>query len=102
MTNHICEIKELSITEDEQDFVFVVRADRFLHNMVRRIVGTLCNISHFDLPPQEIDRLLEEANPRQNMVFTAPACGLYLIDVKYPRELLDGRECYKYCDLLKR
>lgn len=102
VTNHICEIKELSVTEDEQDFVFVVRADRFLHNMVRRIVGTLCNISHFDLPPQEIDRLLEEANPRQNMVFTAPACGLYLIDVKYPRELLDGRVCYKYCDLLKR
>jgi tRNA pseudouridine38-40 synthase len=102
VTNHICEIKELSITEDEQDFIFIVRADRFLHNMVRRIVGTLANVSHFALEADTITRLLEERCSRQRLVLTAPACGLYLIDVKYPIELLDGRITYKYDDLLKR
>lgn len=99
--NHICELKELSITENEQDFTFIVRADRFLHNMVRRIVGTLANISHFDLPGVVIDQILAAKSPRQTLVFTAPACGLYLIEVKYPAELLDGRITYKFSDLLR-
>lgn len=94
--NHFCEIYELSITETEDSFHFMVRADRFLHNMVRRIVGTLVNIAHFDLPPNTIDRLLADECPRQNLVTTAPAEGLYLIGVKYPAELLDGRDTLKF------
>ena len=100
--NHVCELKELSISEDEHDFTFVFRADRFLHNMVRRIVGTLVNVSHFDLPPETIDHLLEQKCSRQRLVLTAPACGLFLIDVKYPAELLDGRPCYKFDELFVR
>lgn len=100
--NHICELVELSITEDAQDFTFLLRADRFLHNMVRRIVGTLANISHFDLPPETVAQLMAQCRPRQNLVFTVPACGLYLIDVKYPTELLDGRISTRFDDLLKR
>ncbi|MCK9556921.1 MAG: tRNA pseudouridine(38-40) synthase TruA [Candidatus Cloacimonetes bacterium] len=100
--NHICEIKEINITEDNDYFTFFIRADRFLHNMVRRIVGTLANISHFSLSPDTIDRLLAEQCPRQNLVTTAPAEGLYLVGVKYPSELLDGRSTCKFDDLIKR
>jgi len=87
--NHVCEIKEFSITETDDSFTFIVRADRFLHNMVRRMVGTLINISHFGLPADTIDKLFRDECPRQNLVFTAPAAGLYLVDVKYPADLLD-------------
>ncbi len=87
--NRICELKSLDITETEDSFIFHITADRFLHNMVRRIVGTLANISHFALPPETIDAILNDACPRQNLVTTAPASGLYLIDVKYPAHLLD-------------
>ncbi len=87
--NRICEIKILDITESEDSYQFIITADRFLHNMVRRIVGTLANISHFSLPPDTIDAILSDACPRQNLVTTAPASGLYLIDVKYPAHLLD-------------
>jgi tRNA pseudouridine38-40 synthase len=87
--NRICEIKILKITESEDSFQFIITADRFLHNMVRRIVGTLANISHFSLAPDIIDAILSDACPRQNLVTTAPASGLYLIDVKYPAHLLD-------------
>lgn len=100
--NHTCDLKEISISETEDSFTFIVRADRFLHNMVRRIVGTLANISHFDLPPETIDKLLADQCPKQNLVTTAPACGLYLIGVKYPDELLDGRPTCKYDDIRKR
>lgn len=100
--NHVCDLKELSISEDEFNFTFHVRADRFLHNMVRRIVGTLANVSHFDLPATTIDKLLADQCPRQNLVTTAPAAGLYLVSVKYPTELLDGRPTYKFDDLRKR
>lgn len=91
--NRICYVKSLLITETEEHFEFLITADRFLHNMVRRIVGTLANISHFALPPETIDAILEDACPRQNLVTTAPASGLYLIDVKYPVSLLDESTC---------
>jgi len=87
--NRICDVKLLEISETEDSFIFHIIADRFLHNMVRRIVGTLANISHFGLPPATIDAILSDACPRQNLVTTAPASGLYLIDVKYPASLLD-------------
>lgn len=96
--NHYCDVKELSIVEDSTYFTFTIRADRFLHNMVRRIVGTLANVSHFDLPPATIDKLLAEECPRQNLVSTVPANGLYLIDVKYPSELLDQSSGIKNSD----
>ncbi len=100
--NHICEIKELCITEEEDAFIITVRADRFLHHMVRRIVGTLAYISHFDLPADTIDKILEGVCPRQNLVCTAPAQGLFLIGVKYPPELLDGKATYKFSDIKRR
>ncbi|HHV36780.1 MAG TPA: tRNA pseudouridine(38-40) synthase TruA [Candidatus Cloacimonetes bacterium] len=100
--NHICEIKEISIAETDDSYIFDIRADRFLHNMVRRIVGTLCNISHFDLPENTTAEILADRCPKQNIVTTAPPEGLYLVDVKYPAELIEGRETYKYEELLKR
>jgi tRNA pseudouridine38-40 synthase len=100
--NHFCELKELSIQEDEASYIFTIRADRFLHNMVRRIVGTLANISHFDLPAETILKLIADECPRQNLVTTAPPEGLYLIGVKYPAELLDGRATCKFDDTRKR
>lgn len=100
--NHFCELKELNIQEDEASYIFTIRADRFLHNMVRRIVGTLANISHFDLPAETILKLIADECPRQNLVTTAPPEGLYLIGVKYPAELLDGRATCKFDDTRKR
>lgn len=87
--NRICEITKLEITETEDSYLFEVVADRFLHNMVRRIVGTLANVSHFSLPASVVQDILLDRCPRQNLVTTAPASGLYLIDVKYPAEFLD-------------
>ncbi|MDI9529623.1 MAG: tRNA pseudouridine(38-40) synthase TruA [Candidatus Cloacimonadota bacterium] len=87
--NHICTLSKLDIYEWRDLVRFDITADRFLHNMVRRIVGTLVNLSHFDLGPQELLNILAEKNPRQRLVVTAPAQGLYLSGVRYPNLQLD-------------
>ncbi len=87
--NRMCELKVCDINEQTDYFSFDFVADRFLHNMVRRMVGTLANISHFNLPPETISDILKKKCPRQNLVITAPASGLYLMNVKYPDKFLD-------------
>jgi tRNA pseudouridine38-40 synthase len=88
--NHVCDLQELKIEDKGETIEFHLRADRFLHNMVRRIVGTLVNFSRMGLDRNELDRLLREENPRQRLVITAPASGLYLTHVRYPNLPLDG------------
>ncbi len=81
--NRICNLKELSLKEYDDHYAFELRADRFLHNMVRRIVGSLISISHKNLSPDYVQKWFDDASPRQNLVFTAPASGLYLLKVLY-------------------
>ncbi len=82
--DRICEVKEILFTGHEEYYELSIRADRFLHNMVRRIIGALVNISHLNLEPKIISAWLKEKNPRQKIIFTAPPQGLYLADVLYP------------------
>lgn len=89
--NHICEVKRLEIDEQPTHWEFTITADRFLHNMVRRIVGTLANTCTKDLAPEVIERILSEAEPKQTLVVPAPPGGLYLIDVKYPSHFFEPR-----------
>lgn len=82
--NRICDVKDIKILTHREDIVFLIRADRFLHNMMRRIVGTIVDISHCSLDPSVIAEILAEAQPRQKLGMPAPAEGLYLVEVKYP------------------
>ena len=60
-------------------------ADGFLYNMVRAIVGTLISIGTGRKPPEEIRRVIESMD-RGEAGTTAPAQGLYLVQVDYPAE----------------
>jgi tRNA U38,U39,U40 pseudouridine synthase TruA len=52
--------------------------------MVRRIVGTIINISSTNSNPNIITELLEAKTTKNSLIATAPPNGLYLIDVEYP------------------
>ena len=82
--NHICNISSFIIEEIKGKIFFQITADRFLHHMVRRIVGTMVNLSQRSLGVETLKQILEEQNARQKLVFTAPPQGLYLYNVQYP------------------
>lgn len=86
--NRICDLQRLELQDMGDHLVFEFTADRFLHNMVRRIVGTMLNLAAKDLPIQELKKIIDMQDPRQTLVETAPANGLYLTQVKYPEEKL--------------
>ncbi len=86
--NRVCEILRLDVVDRTDHYEFTITSDRFLHNMIRRIVGALVNVSHLNLDPGMISYWLEEANPIQRLIFTAPPQGLYFIEVKYPNVVI--------------
>ena len=65
-----------------------VHGQAFLHNMVRIIAGTLVEIGDGRRAPAAIDAALA-ARERRSAGITAPAQGLTLLEVRWPR-LADG------------
>jgi tRNA pseudouridine38-40 synthase len=63
-------------------FIFRITGNGFLHHMVRNIVGTLVEVGRGSLKVQDVPRILE-ARDRMAAGPTAPAHGLYLVDVAY-------------------
>ena len=59
-----------------------ISADGFLYNMVRIIVGTLCEVAYGRFSPDEIPDIIASKD-RSRAGMTAPADGLYLNSVKY-------------------
>lgn len=66
------------------DFVFVdIRANAFLHHMVRNIVGTLLEVGRGEKPVTWVTDLLAKQD-RTQAGMTAPADGLYFVNAFYP------------------
>lgn len=59
-----------------------VVADGFLYNMVRTIVGTLIEVGVGRWTSEDVQKILSSMD-RSNAGATAPACGLYLVQVDY-------------------
>jgi len=55
----------------------------FLYNMVRIMVGTLVDVGLGRRPPESVAALLQRPD-RRNAGPTAPACGLTLMEVRWP------------------
>ncbi|MGB5278607.1 MAG: tRNA pseudouridine(38-40) synthase TruA [Gammaproteobacteria bacterium] len=78
-------VESIDVTA-ESGFVYIdIRANAFLHHMVRNIVGSLLKVGCGDQPVAWIAELLA-LKDRNQAGPTAPAEGLYLVDVQYPPE----------------
>lgn len=64
------------------EFVYEVRGNGFLHHMVRNLVGTFLLVGKKTLSRQDVITILE-AKDRSAAGATAPACGLYMVNVEY-------------------
>ena len=67
-------------------YTFVVRGDGFLYKQVRSMVGFLIAVGKGNERPEAVRELLDAAAPRTARVETAPARGLFLWKVFYPRQ----------------
>lgn len=68
--------------EGEQ-MVFTIKADRFLRNMVRAIVGTLVDVGRGKLSIRDFEEIIL-AKDRSAAGMSMPAQALFLWDVEYP------------------
>ena len=78
-----CKITEAYFEEEKDGLVFTIKADRFLRNMVRAIVGTMVLVGKGDIAVADVAKIIESKN-RSNAGQSVPACGLYLVAVEYP------------------
>jgi tRNA pseudouridine38-40 synthase len=75
-------IHSLAVERRGDEIEFVVRANAFLHHMVRNIVGTLVYVGKGKRPPAWVKEVLEARN-RANAAPTFGPEGLYLEKVEY-------------------
>jgi tRNA pseudouridine38-40 synthase len=66
----------------EEELVYTVKGNGFLHHMVRNLVGTFVLAGKGTLKPEDIAGILAARN-RSAAGATAPASGLYLVSVEY-------------------
>lgn len=81
-----------ALDESAGEFICLeIEADGFLYNMVRTITGTLVNVGRGSWSPEEVRRVLE-AQDRKIAGGTAPACGLFMMQVNYNEANLAYRD----------
>jgi tRNA pseudouridine38-40 synthase len=66
-------------------YEFEVQADRFLHHMVRMLVGTMVDVALKRRAARDIGLLLEQGEGVRTSP-PAPAEGLYFVEAGYPEE----------------
>lgn len=82
VTHYQCSIRECAWTFTKDVLIFEITANRFLHGMVRAIVGTHIEMGRGKLRLDEFEQILK-AGDRITVPFSAPAHGLVLEEVVY-------------------
>lgn len=80
---NICRIMQAGWEETDEQLVFTIKADRFLRNMVRAIVGTLLDIGQKRIDLKQFQQIIESKN-RCNAGTSVPGNALFLCDIEYP------------------
>jgi tRNA pseudouridine38-40 synthase len=89
--NNVCRIKSAKWRQIGPLLAFEVRGNRFLHGMVRSLVGAMVNVATVakDTHPRNLtlERFTDiiQRSTNERVVFTAPPQGLYLVSVQYKK-----------------
>lgn len=68
----------------QEGFIFTIEADRFLHRMVRFLVGAMVEVALRRRAPDTVEHLLLQTNNRDASP-PAPPQGLYMMGARYPQ-----------------
>lgn len=84
--NHaIREMQKISVKRQADFVILDIKANAFLHHMVRNIMGTLMVIGRGEQPVEWMRTILQGLD-RKRAGMTASAAGLYLVNVEYPEK----------------
>ncbi len=75
-------IYESSWHREDDEIIYTVRGNGFLHHMVRNLVGTFLLVGKGTWKPEEITKIIA-AHDRSSAGPTAPASGLWMVGVEY-------------------
>ena len=78
-----CKILYAQWEQENDIIIFTVKADRFLHNMVRALVGTLIEAGLGKISKEQFVEIVYKRDRRAAGV-SVPATGLFLADIEYP------------------
>ncbi len=77
-----CNVEFANWEHLDNRFIFTIIANRFLHGMVRALVGTMVNVGRGHTAEEKFQKILDSKN-RQFAGQSAPAKGLFLNSVIY-------------------
>ena len=83
---HITHAEWTKLEGEDETWVFTIRADRFLRNMVRAIVGTLIEVGWGKLSIEGFRQVIEQQN-RCKAGTSVVGQALFLVNVEYPEDL---------------
>ncbi|AEA44294.1 tRNA pseudouridine(38-40) synthase TruA [Fluviicola taffensis] len=85
---NICTVSEAKWNQvSESEWYFEIKADRFLRNMVRAVVGTLLEVGYGNLGENDITKIVA-LKDRGEAKLSVPAKGLFLVNIEYPENFL--------------
>lgn len=87
---NICRVEEACWRQQDGMYLFTIRADRFLRNMVRAIVGTLVGVGRGKITPQRFEEIVA-ARDLSLAGSSAPAQGLFFLGATYPAAIFDAK-----------
>ncbi len=83
---NICNVQHAQWEKKGEEYIFTIRADRFLRDMVRSLVGTLLQAGRGKLNEEEFRKIIQ-AKDRKVAGDSAPAHALFLEKVEYPDDI---------------
>lgn len=84
--NNNCTVKAAYFEQEGDQLIFTIRANRFLRNMVRAIVGTLLDVGKEKITVYDFCRIIE-AQDRSKAGSSADPSGLFLTNIIYPSDI---------------
>lgn len=87
---NFCHVLDASWVSEEHRLIFMIRADRFLRNMVRAIVGTMILVGKGKITPEDFNQIIELRNRGLAGASATPE-GLFLMDIEYPVEIFQSK-----------
>lgn len=87
----LCDIYEAYWEEKDGMLIFKIKANRFLRNMVRAIVGTMIDLGQYKIDLEDYKKILLSRD-RSEAGFSVPARGLFLTEVAYPQGMLEAMQ----------